>query len=279
MPCSPFPSSFSSSSSPSARDGYLDHTTNVISYHLEDMVGSTQCVVEVQSFGPQGDDKDKIYERFLLLFKLDMPADGSLSLKMRAQKLLTAPDTHVSAYLRFSDATITKRDIPELGDASMSLDSIGPVDGKLGKDVRLQELGIYLQAPYLGEDAVRVAVVQDICISLQPRHACMGDWSIDDIRVEQKGDEETRHWRLCWAFERPEKAQDMKGLPYSDITGLFSYFLLRVDGMAVGRAYATEYVLQESVVEMLKGEGREVEVVGVGFDGRKVAEERVRLKV
>jgi hypothetical protein len=60
-------------------------------------------------------------------------------------------------------------------------------------------------------------------------------------------------------------------MPYSDITGPISYFYVTMDGVALGRAYALEFVLDREFVENLAGKMVGCSITGVGFDGQTLA--------
>jgi hypothetical protein len=68
-------------------------------------------------------------------------------------------------------------------------------------------------------------------------------------------------------------------LPYSNTTGIFSHFALNFDGLQIGRAYAVEYLLSESLVNDLAGKEVEVEIVGIGFDGRTLVRKATMLRI
>lgn len=44
-----------------------------------------------------------------------------------------------------------------------------------------------------------------------------------------------------------------------------------LDGLKLGRAYATEHVLPASLMERLRGHEVVANVTGIGFDGRQLA--------
>jgi hypothetical protein len=140
-------------------------------------------------------------------------------------------------------------------------------------------MGLYLRAPYLGQKPVKFAIIRELCIASCQHPSVATNWGIEDIRIEHRGEGDTSHWRLCWTFLKTKEGERAEGIPYSDITGPFSHFCVSVDGMMVGRAYALEFVLHESLVRMLESEGKEVEIQGVGFDGQMLAKECVRLEL
>lgn len=76
--------------------------------------------------------------------------------------------------------------------------------------------------------------------------------------------------RLSWSFhvDKDDEGTNDEGLPYSSISGPFSYFIVFVDGEMVGRAYVIEYLLSTEVATKLnRNEKHKVEVKGFAFDG------------
>lgn len=76
--------------------------------------------------------------------------------------------------------------------------------------------------------------------------------------------------RLSWSFhiDGDDESRNDEGLPYSSMTGPFSYFVVFVDGEMVGRAYVTEYLLSTEMATKLNGdEKHKVEIRGFAFDG------------
>ena len=58
--------------------------------------------------------------------------------------------------------------------------------------------------------------------------------------------------------------EDDDGLPYSSLTGPFSFFIIEINRRQVGRAYAMEYVLRGV------GDESNIRITGMGFDGEVV---------
>ncbi|KAI5367981.1 Putative glycoside hydrolase, family 85, cytosolic endo-beta-N-acetylglucosaminidase [Septoria linicola] len=103
-------------------------------------------------------------------------------------------------------------------------------------------------------------------ITILPQSAARPNCEILDIVLEKRGTGRAEHNRLVWELDViPE--EDEARLPYSPITGPCAYFTIQIDGRDVGRAYATEFVLR---MEMEWAEMLEVEIGGIGFDGKIV---------
>lgn len=77
--------------------------------------------------------------------------------------------------------------------------------------------------------------------------------------------------RLSWSLksEHENTSADDCSLPYSNITGPFSYFKIYVNEDLIGRAYALEYLLDAAMATRLNNEKESIiKVYGVGFDGK-----------
>jgi hypothetical protein len=251
-----------------------ESSVNILSHRLEELAGRTQLVLETHSAIPHEDSPDQIYERYLPLFNLDMPADGSLLISFTFTNLLRASGACVFLYLRISTGIKILR-----CDGKTSIDASVHHRDILEKPSRLQEIGVHLQAPQLGEELQRIMQIQDIRIRPKANLAVPHETTLRDVRVVKRGEGEREHWRLCWTFVEDKTNARTLGIPYSDVTGPFSYFFIRLDGLEIGRAYALEDLLPTALMKEL-GDGEvDVEIVGMGFDGRELARtvEKVRV--
>ncbi|KAF2471303.1 uncharacterized protein BDR25DRAFT_285829 [Lindgomyces ingoldianus] len=256
----------------SVTDDQIGSSVNVLSQRLEDLPTHSQLVVEVGSTMPIGCATTGAYERWLPIFRLDMPANGFLQARIRCKYLLGARGA--SFYARsakdFEFLPLQETEGVQWLEAPMSLGSDN------SESNRLEEIGFYLKASPFGEDPVRVVEVMEIvimpCSDFELPRYCI----INAIRVEHRGAGETSHWRLCWACDGGIRAIS-SGLPYSEITGHCSHFLVHVSGLFVGRAYAPELILCPALVDSFIGQGAEVKVAAVGFDGRRLTERAVKL--
>ncbi|KAL1601551.1 hypothetical protein SLS60_006466 [Paraconiothyrium brasiliense] len=243
----------------------------------------TLLCVDAVCFNPELVSKDRIYDRDLPLFKLNMPSDGSLQLTLTCayfpyvRQSDFAP-TVMSIYLKFTDGI---RFIP-LGDFAgfQIVEDVVHFDCDSHADARLQELGVRITSPAFPESLAetRGRLLQIYEISIVPRGylALEHGYLIHDVKIEKRGEGACEHWRLRWAYlenrgENNGYAFAPSGMPYSNTTGPFSYFAIQIDGIELGRAYALEHVLPKTFVESLGGKGVTIVVAGVGFDGREIA--------
>lgn len=98
--------------------------------------------------------------------------------------------------------------------------------------------------------------------------------NITDLRLEQRGDAETKHSRLLWEVDVPgnEVTGASLATPFSSITGPCAYFIVEVDGQQAGRAYALEFAVVNAIEEACRLSGSvRIRIIAVGFDGRTLA--------
>jgi hypothetical protein len=97
---------------------------------------------------------------------------------------------------------------------------------------------------------------------------------IVDLSLQQCGSGSSTHQRLTWRRSRTsgEETAMRSGMPWSTTTGPCAYFVVRIDGRVIGRAYALEYVVWPSDSSDWKQTGvAEVGITAVGFDARRLA--------
>jgi hypothetical protein len=250
-----------------------------LSYRLEDRPGFTQLVVDVQSNIAREISPNDFREQYMPLYMLDMPAGRSLKLKIVFQRCLTVSYVSIAFYIKL-DSGQQHLSCPE-SEGVQSIEYTLQEEDTPYESNRLQELGVYVRAPHMNLPPTRVLEVREISIIPLSTSDISGNCSIDVVHFEHRNDSENGHWRLLWTFsdEREEKRK-ASGIPYSDITGPFSYFLVEIDGLSVGRVYALETILSDHLMNLLKSHKEmEVTVTGVGFDGRRLAANTTMLQI
>jgi hypothetical protein len=245
----------------------------LLSHRLENVENSTRLAIEATQHQSIEDENP---EQRLPLYELDMTAD-SILLQMKSRNLLSVTgSTGVCLYYKTTDG-IQFFSIPG-GDGLLEV-----VMHSRKPNVRLQELGVHLTGvptTTVGE-TVRLLEIQEIrIVTFDVERASQYICAIDNVRVENRGEGESRHTRLCWDFDDTTRSRRRtEGMPYSKITGPFSYFRIRIDESELGRAYALEHVLNKKVIDRLAGRDVEVLLTGIGFDGRNLAEVSIQLCV
>jgi hypothetical protein len=262
----------------------IGNSINTLYMHLEDLPGWTQLVVEARSLIPTDGashednvndniENPKLYERCLRILKVNITSTKPLRLRIAYNFLLDDPTIWISAFYIQCSGGVSSRRIFRINRPGKNIieayhtSQVGSID----------EIGFHLIGPQFGEIAVRVIEITEMCLC--PVSSPSVAYSIDNIRVEGRGEGETRHRRLCWNISGEDGNKDVdSGIPYSEVTGPFSYFTVQAGGFDLGKAYALEYVLSEALVERLGEEDDvKVKISGVGFDGREICESWVEL--
>jgi hypothetical protein len=221
-------------------------------------------------------------EEFLPLYKLDMPADGSLQLLIVPSTISrNAPfhktphrkDAVISIYLKTTKTT-RYLPLPLSGDPTKLIDQV--------PTARIRELGVHMTSPCgfpLGEP-VRILGISEICIKPSSASLSRHEFEITHVRLEERGEGEARHVRLTWRYggTTASEWQEM-GMPWSHVTGPFAYFTIHTPRLCLARVYGLEHILDEKFVNAHAGEEIDVEVLGIGFEGRRLAEKKVKLQL
>ncbi|KAF1917985.1 glycosyl hydrolase family 85-domain-containing protein [Ampelomyces quisqualis] len=213
----------------------------------------------------------------IALYRFAMPADYSLRLTIKYQCLRKdIIDVTPSLYLEFTGHR------QSLLLSSHESEGIHTIETRLGASssaadtmARFEELGVDLQG-FHGTGTVAILEIYSIGIAPEVHHNNPHQHSIQGIHIVHHGEGETRHVRLRWEHaENYERS--VRDVPHSDVTGSFSHFIVRMDGMQIGRAYTREYILSSQLAEALADQEVEVEIIGVGFDGQTLACQKTTL--
>jgi len=248
-----------------------------LSHHIEQSHNQNVLVI---SFIQKQPTDDWGVQAWLPLYKLDMPADGSLQLSMVLDSYEDPRPPEMECMMVFvyfkTDKAIHSRSC-----MPMSREPIVLLDDVPG--ARIQELGVRVKGLLRGtvQGPVRLVGIKEICISPVADLPKNSSLRIKEVRVEKRGEGESRHVRLCWDYEDDMDSERWKiaDMPWSHITGPFSHFEVRSNGLLVGKAYALELVLNEEFVERHAGQEIEIEITGIGFDARTLAETKVELQL
>ena len=250
-----------------------EHVT--LSHHIEHSHNQTLLAIDFIQKQPTDDWG---VQAWLPLYPRDMPADGSLQLSMVLDSDEDPRPPEMESMMVFvyfkTDKSIQYRSC-----MPMSRDPIVLLDDMPG--ARIQEVGVWIKGPLRGtvRGPVRLMGIKEICISPisdLPKGSSLG---ITNVRLEKRGEGGGKHVRLCWEYEDAENGKSrIMDMPWSNITGPFSHFTIRSSGPLFARAYALEHVMNEKFVGRYVGQEVEIEVAGIGFDGRTLAETKVELQ-
>ena len=97
------------------------------------------------------------------------------------------------------------------------------------------------------------------------------DVRIQDLQLLQLGDNITLHHRLKWSYPSITIPYDFL-MPWSDVTGPFSHFEIRIEQKLLGRAYALQFIIDESLYRAWWQEKKKVhvDITGYAFDGTAI---------
>ncbi|KAK4987808.1 hypothetical protein LTR50_004360 [Elasticomyces elasticus] len=218
----------------------------------------------------------------LCLFKLGVLDRPNLRVSVRFCKEQTADDMQMELTFRWNDDLVQQMAIPR--EACANYTTCLPARQHINKGfspAKLVEVQLCVtgHAPFADKNAALVEFYEILIKDgTPPEEEC----AIENLRVERRGAGELQHHRLIW--ECPACQDDRRefsdivlepccrALPFSKTTGPFSHFLIEVDGTAIGRAHAMEYVLQDCIAARLVNEETLMfKVTGVGFDGRTIS--------
>lgn len=192
----------------------------------------------------------------LRLFNLDMPATRDLSMVIKYRKPKTATRLRVSLRLEGLDVDV-------------SMTSEGCEQTTMTRDIQAVEAGkgritgLSLCVTGFSEvtetNTLLLAEIMQVCI--QPRSGKTRSYSISDVALSEVNETWTC---LLWKVntKEPEDAgSEDDGLPHSDVTGPFDFFVINIDGREIGRGYSLDYLLRDIDDEIY------VKITGVGYDG------------
>lgn len=231
---------------------------------LETFEKHTRLVIEAR----RRDSDEDIEDTYLLpLYKLNMPANGSLQLTSSLRIIANiGKNAEICLYAR----TDTGKQIWSL-QTDKPVQSLQATIGTTTSNDRIRELGVLLRgSPCLQLLQMPLLEVRQIRIAQQLASQARNSWIINNLYMERR---HQRNLVLGWTCKNGSSSTSMgeTGLPYSDTTGPFAYFSVRVDGLDLGRAYALEIVMPIAISEQEPVEGYDIEIEGFGFDGLSLA--------
>lgn len=243
-------------------------------HRLEDVQGRMQLVIETHEMPLtfMNNVGTSIQHWVIPLFRLNMPADGSLRLRLSYRDLSNMPQG-ISFYMKTSGSVInvTTNNTPK----AHNLEVVVRDDSLSKPDPRLEEIGFHMRVSGV-VGARRLAEVDSICIQHVTSKGSSQTHQIVNVHISPRGEGDARHLRLCWGHS--SIGRPVHGMPYSHITGSFSHFTIEIDGLSLGRAYAAEHILTASFVEQMTGREVAAKVTGIGFDGQQLASATTTLR-
>jgi len=224
----------------------------------------------------------------LCLFKLNMPAHGSLEAQIVHKGSMLYFQAEIGIYCAYRGPSV---DVLEYHHSPIEprnhdeADTVIVLESK-SADARLVELGFYCSGSL--EISQPVTLRQITNVTIKPKEQFIAEpipWNIVNLHVTRRGHAEHRQQRLAWEWREQinQGSRPSDGLPWSKTTGPFSYFIVCSQERELGRAYCTEFCLQEDDVGEVEqnGQDAEVEVIvrGILFGGGEVSSDTVRISL
>ena len=207
----------------------------------------------------------------LCLFKLNMLADGSLAVTIRFICLEAPTKLESGFYMGYNIPDSEKLCYIHVEISSPRPNQVQDKTIMLSFPTahsRLVEFGVY--GLCLVEDPEPLALCRIFHLIIKPRNRVESSWTIDGLRVTERGSHPVQDKRLAWNWSGSDDP-DPTCLPWSKTTGPFSYFDVMVGGKELGRAHHAEFPIRNEDFDGGRGDGVEVVIRGRLFGGSEVA--------
>lgn len=207
----------------------------------------------------------------LCLFKLNMLANDSLGATIRFRCLEVNMDIGLGFYMGYSASDPEKLSHVHVEISPPRPNQIQDKTIMLSfptADSRLLEFGVYVLG--LIEDPKPLRLLQIFNLTIKSENQAQSSWVIDSVRVTERGSSPDCDKRLAWKWSGSGDS-DPACLPWSRITGPFSYFDVMIGGKEIGRAHCTEFPIRSEDFDGCKGDRVEVVIRGRLFGGSEIA--------
>ena len=216
----------------------------------------------------------------LRLFKLNMPADGTLEALVRFSKPRVARSVRLGFYAAYKVSG--KQEIAYKHSEilhSISLDTHRMSISYQGAGNRLVEFGVYCEKSVEMSRPLNLLQIERLVIS--PHHRLISrDFTIYNVHAIRRGEDPYAERRLAWQWRGEDEARP-DGIPWSKTTGPFSYFKISIQRREVGKAYGIEFPVRAEDIESSRttDESIEIQISGILFGGEKVISSPVMISV
>ena len=208
----------------------------------------------------------------LCLFKLNMPADGTLQATMKSKRDQANRSVNVGFYTAYRSDELQDLEYVDnqlyLESSQDSKVTVARLEAK-SKEAQLVEFGVYCKAPIEASEPLRLIGIESLII--KPIYNTVPAFAIHRIATIQRGEAPEVQKRLTWDWQGSSDCWP-DGMPWSKTTGPFSHFIVLCNGREVGKAHCLEFPLSWDDLNISK-EGDEVEVTidGYLFGGGKIS--------
>ena len=259
--------------------GKLD-STHQAAGHVPSLTIFTKIVGSWEEGGGQSinyDTRERTPIQRLCLYKLNMPADGSLEATIEARNMRNDTQIRTGFYLAYrvpGDQRL-KHAHYTVSPPNLRLEPIIKLPIHMSNR-RLVELGAFVESG--PEQSLPLALLEIDSIVIKPRKAMILEdleaaFTIEDIRQAEEVKESQVEKRIAWrwATKPGQRGQVWPAeMPWSRTTGPFSSFTVRVGGGKANiEAFSTQCSLKPKEIEDLD-ETVVVQVVGNLFGGGHV---------
>lgn len=192
-------------------------------------------------------------QRILGLFRLSMPASEGLLISVKYRKAEVPSALCVWLHLEGLDIQIPLAEQQKTVTTEIRANEADTLTG-----ISLQVEG---HVETTSTSALLVAEIMSICVHQRCKR--VRNYTISDATLVEL-DENTSC--LSWKFsnETSNTGPTDDGLPFSSLSGPFSFFTIEINAQHVGRAYALEYLLRDV------GDESDIRITGMGFDGEVI---------
>ncbi|MCJ1285373.1 hypothetical protein MMC26_004713 [Xylographa opegraphella] len=209
----------------------------------------------------------------LRLYKVAMPVANALNLSICYARTKESESIEVGVYAAIK--TSMDPDVHyqyfALPYSTSRMASVHRAISSANDDSILVEVGFYIKGNI--EASASLQILRVFRVAIMPAavlYARITSFTIDGIQLVTRGVAPNKQKRLTWKWHG-EKVQWPKNVPWSKITGPFSYFTIYADGRQLGRSYCLDFpLIDEELNQIMKDNGSNkisFKVRGWGFGG------------
>ena len=217
------------------------------------------------------DDHSTLSPRFthrLCLFKLAMDAENMHLLTVNFRRTRQARSVSIGLYLAYRRDTPGTSELKyEDYDLQYNALTLHTTTEVKPRGFQLREVGVHCKGsleslgPFLLLEMTRLVIRRKPLDNIPEL-----DFSLQNLRTKERSDTPHQQTRLVWEW-RGARHQWPADLPWSEITGPFSHFMISVNGRELGVAYCLEFPLLKEDFASSSPAMQSFSVVGHGFGG------------
>ena len=268
---------------PSTSDGKLIQSLIETSANRPSLLLKLRCSKADSPIMEKAGDENQAHLRFghttlrTALFRVNMPRDRDMVAVVDFQSFLSSSSCTTGIYTKtefFEPVRHEYEDHALSSDQSLASFSIYLKTDSYFRHSRLVEIGLYFDGVRDHGQDREILLLYSLVI--KPNVELRQQYEISDIiRIHRQAGSH-RDKRLTWEF-RGSRSMWPTELPWSDTTGPFSVFSIKVAGSEVGEAHSLEFPLRESDFLGLVGPGVGVEITVTGhyYGGGSVSASRL----